>query len=147
LRARKRQRLDEHRIDDAEDRGGRADSEREREYRGERERGAARQRAQRTAHVAADGIDETDDVHAAPLAGIGLQCSNRARHAAAWDPLISVVPGAPHARYATRHVPYPHTASRVRDTPTGLLLPPNVLLVSDRSTGSHARFATAACRV
>ena len=67
VRARIRQRLDQHRIDDAEDRRRRADSEREREHRGERERGAPRQRAQRMAHVATDRIHEADDIHATTL--------------------------------------------------------------------------------
>ena len=59
-----RQWPEQHAIHDAEDRRGRPDAEREREDRGEGERGAARQRAQRVAHVSPDGIYEGCDAHA-----------------------------------------------------------------------------------
>ena len=50
LGVRIRQRLDQHRVDDAEDRGRRADAEREREHGGQRERGPPRaSRAARSA--------------------------------------------------------------------------------------------------
>jgi hypothetical protein len=60
VRLRVRQRLEQHGVDDTEDRGVRADSEREREHGRERERGPAQQPAKRIAKIASHGICETD---------------------------------------------------------------------------------------
>ncbi len=68
VRVRIWQRLDQHRVDDAEDRGGRADAERERQHRSKRECGPSRQAAQRVAQIATHRIQRSDHVHAtAPM--------------------------------------------------------------------------------
>ena len=70
-----RQRLDQHRVDDAEDRRRRADAEREREHGGEREGGPPRQAAQRVAQIAADGIEKANEMHrAAPIRRVSRPC-------------------------------------------------------------------------
>ncbi len=57
------QRLDQHRVDDAEDRRRCADAEREREHGGRGERGPAVQPAQRPPEVAAEGVEKAVQRH------------------------------------------------------------------------------------
>ncbi len=71
VRVRVRQRLDQHRVNDTEDRSRRADTEREREHGGEREGGPPQQRAERMAQIATGGIEESDHIHSAALPASG----------------------------------------------------------------------------
>ena len=64
VRIRIRQWLDQHGVDDAEDRGRRADADCERDDGRECECRPPRQAAHRIAQIAGDGIEETDDAHA-----------------------------------------------------------------------------------
>ena len=80
-----RQRLDQHRVDDAEDRSGRADAEREREHGSEREGGPPQQAAQRVAQIAAERVEEVVELHAA-----GLQSNASSRRCFRASKAISV---------------------------------------------------------
>ena len=67
VRVRVRQRLDQHGVDDAEDRSGCADPEREREHGGKRECRPPRQATQRVAQIATERIGKGADRHSTSL--------------------------------------------------------------------------------
>ncbi len=80
----KRQRADQHRVDEREDREVRADAECQREHRGCREAGAAPQRAQAVAQIAPEILQPAQPLLVAPglrgrVAGAELQARPAAR--------------------------------------------------------------------